>query len=284
MLWDQVVQHCSASTGFAVCFCPPGSYGTGLGQDGCDKTAWTVAVPVSLSWPTSQDIARRFTARPTWVADEILLWQILLGKDTADATGSNVPHYWMSSMKVSVLEAAPGRHVATLYPLFQDDAMAQAAHGRLLSYLAANGNDIMSGTALVHAIEVRAWDAEERPCPVGLDTCEAASFPSCLDAANVSQCLCQDGRLPKHVECAEVRECTLSHEVCHINEVCTLTCDVDECSTGAHTCDSGFEGANQICIDTLGSFQCVCAVGFVKSGSNCTDVDECAGERKKPTP
>lgn len=283
LLWDQIVRHCSASTGFAVCFCPPGFYGTGLGQDGCDERAWTVSVPVSLDWVTSQDIARGFGERSSWVADEILLWQILLGKDTSDATGSNVPHYWLSSTKVSVLEASPGRHVAALYPLFQDNSTAQAARGRLMSYLAENNSTIMGGTALVHAINVSPWDGTVPNCPVESMGCTAESFPFCQDASGEPACECAGGSLPERVECSEVRECTLSHENCHINEVCRLSCDIDECANPANNdCDPN----TQICINKIADYtsadsvgyECECQVGFVASGANCTDVDECDGD------
>jgi uromodulin len=54
-----------------------------------------------------------------------------------------------------------------------------------------------------------------------------------------------------------------------------LVCkDVDECATaGAHNCS-----ANSSCVNTLGSYTCICADGFrLIPGQGCTDVDECAG-------
>lgn len=53
-----------------------------------------------------------------------------------------------------------------------------------------------------------------------------------------------------------------------------LVCvDVDECTTpGVHNCS-----ANSSCVNTLGSYTCVCPDGFLLTpGLGCTDVDECA--------
>lgn len=46
--------------------------------------------------------------------------------------------------------------------------------------------------------------------------------------------------------------------------------DVDECTTGRHTCS-----ADQICYNTRGSFLCQCQPGYEKSGDQCVDRDEC---------
>ena len=47
------------------------------------------------------------------------------------------------------------------------------------------------------------------------------------------------------------------------------TCrDIDECSTGDHRCEHE-------CVNTLGSFSCVCPPGFVQLGDRCVDADEC---------
>ncbi|XP_069036011.1 EGF-containing fibulin-like extracellular matrix protein 1 isoform X1 [Lepisosteus oculatus] len=48
--------------------------------------------------------------------------------------------------------------------------------------------------------------------------------------------------------------------------------DVDECSTGAHSC-----GPDQMCYNTRGSFSCQCSPGYQRTGDQCVDKDECAG-------
>ncbi|XP_046578388.1 fibroblast growth factor receptor 3-like [Haliotis rubra] len=55
--------------------------------------------------------------------------------------------------------------------------------------------------------------------------------------------------------------------------------DVNECVTGEATCDWG---QHEICVDTLGSYECHCATGFDRRGGTCTattaapvDVNQC---------
>ncbi|XP_073252197.1 uncharacterized protein [Porites lutea] len=47
--------------------------------------------------------------------------------------------------------------------------------------------------------------------------------------------------------------------------------DLDECATNAYTC-----GVNAECRNTVGSYRCVCKVGFSGDGYTCNDIDECA--------
>ena len=50
------------------------------------------------------------------------------------------------------------------------------------------------------------------------------------------------------------------------------TCeDVDECASGTYDCDG-----NAHCINTAGSYECACTVGWAGDGKTCEDVDECA--------
>ena len=42
--------------------------------------------------------------------------------------------------------------------------------------------------------------------------------------------------------------------------------DIDECARGTHNCDL----INGDCIDTDGSFQCLCDPGFSGDGTTCT--------------
>ena len=44
--------------------------------------------------------------------------------------------------------------------------------------------------------------------------------------------------------------------------------DVDECERTPCL-------ENKVCVNSLGSFLCVCKTGFIPLDSNCTDVDEC---------
>ncbi len=52
--------------------------------------------------------------------------------------------------------------------------------------------------------------------------------------------------------------------------------DVDECQTGRASCFGG-----RRCVNTIGSYRCACAEGFVADPSTgrCKDVDECEDAR-----
>ena len=50
------------------------------------------------------------------------------------------------------------------------------------------------------------------------------------------------------------------------------TTDVDECAAGTDTCSS-----NSYCENKVDGFDCTCYPGYVKSGDNCVNVNECLG-------
>ncbi|XP_073250793.1 uncharacterized protein [Porites lutea] len=46
--------------------------------------------------------------------------------------------------------------------------------------------------------------------------------------------------------------------------------DLDECTTGSHSCD-----VNSVCQNTVGSYKCSCNAGYTGDGKPCNDIDEC---------
>ena len=48
--------------------------------------------------------------------------------------------------------------------------------------------------------------------------------------------------------------------------------DIDECTRGTDNCD-----VNADCINTEGSFQCVCRAGYEGTGQECTGICMCGG-------
>ena len=97
------------------------------------------------------------------------------------------------------------------------------------------------------------------PGPTACENFDACEFTTCMHGGE-----CTDLEPPSHdFHC----ECPLGYtgDVCEIN--------VNECTTGLHTCNLPSEA----CIDTFGSFQCVCAVGYERSevGPGCVNIDEC---------
>ncbi|CAH3179782.1 unnamed protein product, partial [Porites lobata] len=47
--------------------------------------------------------------------------------------------------------------------------------------------------------------------------------------------------------------------------------DLDECTTGSHSCD-----VNSVCQNTVGSYTCSCNAGYTGDGKPCNDIDECS--------
>merc|ERR1711881_168936 len=62
-------------------------------------------------------------------------------------------------------------------------------------------------------------------------------------------------------------------------EMTAGTCngDVDECTTGSHTCSS-----DATCTNTEGSFTCTCKTGYTGDGFTCSDINECASSNACP--
>lgn len=53
---------------------------------------------------------------------------------------------------------------------------------------------------------------------------------------------------------------------CHIKQAfINFSSEIDECAVGLHTCDN-----NAICINTRGSYECTCQVGYYGDGFSCT--------------
>ncbi|CAH3179090.1 unnamed protein product [Porites evermanni] len=58
---------------------------------------------------------------------------------------------------------------------------------------------------------------------------------------------------------------------CHNCYNYTCFKDLDECTTGSHSCD-----VNSVCQNTVGSYTCPCNVGYTGDGKPCNDIDECS--------
>jgi hypothetical protein len=103
--------------------------------------------------------------------------------------------------------------------------------------------------------QVGSWGACSSSCGTGWRSRAVDCVRSDKALANTSFCALQSK--PAMTEgCSEASGCTYQY--------------VDECATGTHTCSSFAS-----CTDSLGSFQCLCNVGYTGSGTACTDVDEC---------
>ncbi|XP_070549897.1 mucin-like protein [Ptychodera flava] len=125
--------------------------------------------------------------------------------------------------------------------------------------------------------------AASRSCPNG-ETCDHGT---CYVESNVNKCMCDPGyelnTAPGTFGCIAVNECVQETDGCE--QVCIdrtpfyrcecnsgyrleadeRTCsDIDECRENLHDCES-----YEICNNLMGSFECVCRVGFHTDGSGC---------------
>ncbi|CAH3133122.1 unnamed protein product [Porites lobata] len=58
---------------------------------------------------------------------------------------------------------------------------------------------------------------------------------------------------------------------CHNCYNYTCFKDLDECTTGSHSCD-----VNSVCQNNAGSYTCSCNAGYTGDGKTCNDIDECS--------
>ena len=79
----------------------------------------------------------------------------------------------------------------------------------------------------------------------------------------------------------DLDQCTTGSHSCDVNSVCQNTAgtylfillihfthshvDIDECSTNSHSCD-----VNALCSNTAGSYACACKAGFTGDGKTCS--------------
>ncbi|XP_075469905.1 nidogen-2 isoform X2 [Ascaphus truei] len=141
------------------------------------------------------------------------------------------------------------------------------------------------------------------PCYDGTHVCDTRAQCQPATGHNYT-CVCASGYQGDGRDCIDMNECEVGSTRCGQNTVCinlpgSYRCEcrdgykfsgdghhcvlanppVDPCEHGSHTCN----GETSRCIPRGdGLFTCECLAGFVKSGQNCIDVDECAEYRCHP--
>ncbi|XP_073250476.1 uncharacterized protein [Porites lutea] len=88
----------------------------------------------------------------------------------------------------------------------------------------------------------------------------------------------------------DLDECTTGYHSCDVNSVCQNTLGSYKCSCNARYTGDGKPcndidecstnshscDVNAVCSNTVGSYACACKAGFTGDGFTCTDIDECA--------
>lgn len=99
-------------------------------------------------------------------------------------------------------------------------------------------------------------------CLIDIDECTESGSNDQETPQHDCEQICTN--LPWTYECQCNIGFTLDDDERHCN-------DVDECITGNHDCTGLL-----LCINSIGSFQCICPPGYTKEGMSCTNIDECS--------
>lgn len=103
-------------------------------------------------------------------------------------------------------------------------------------------------------------------CEIGAQNCDRHA--TCTNTAGSFKCSCAPGWIGDGLECRGLLHQTHTNLIMwhKILELCAFSLsDLDECSNGTHMCSSS---AN--CMNTLGSYRCLCKEGFSGDGFYCT--------------
>ena len=79
-----------------------------------------------------------------------------------------------------------------------------------------------------------------------------------------------------NITCQDINECTgnTQHSVCNTGyelDGIGACNDINECTSNTHGCD-------QVCNNTIGSYECSCDMGYqLLTNGTCQDIDECLG-------
>ncbi|XP_054466068.1 hemicentin-1 [Anoplopoma fimbria] len=138
-------------------------------------------------------------------------------------------------------------------------------------------------------LDTASYCADEDECAL-----ESPCSHSCNNIMGGFSCTCPSGFTisTETNTCQDIDECSQGSHMCHYNQQCvnavgTYRCqakcgpgfkpsitgtsceDVDECQ------ESALSPCQHQCLNTLGSFRCICHPGYQLSGHRCIDINEC---------
>eukprot|EP00933_Yihiella_yeosuensis_P080566 TRINITY_DN94014_c0_g1_i1.p1 TRINITY_DN94014_c0_g1~~TRINITY_DN94014_c0_g1_i1.p1 ORF type:complete len:1178 (+),score=165.71 TRINITY_DN94014_c0_g1_i1:31-3564(+) len=102
-------------------------------------------------------------------------------------------------------------------------------------------------------------------CVFKKDNC--APLATCTDTVGSFTCTCFNGTVGNGTTCLDVDECNVTARNGTYNSTLIGT------ATGHHPCHD-----NSTCINTPGSFICMCNIGFSGDGENCSSMNECTAQ------
>ena len=102
-------------------------------------------------------------------------------------------------------------------------------------------------------------------CNAGMDIC--ADHASCMDTDGSFMCTCNTGYAGDGMTCNGKKGVLLYFDSKLAKLYCSILkyTDIDECSSGSNNC-----AEQAFCMNTDGSFYCVCNTGYSGDGITCT--------------
>ena len=96
---------------------------------------------------------------------------------------------------------------------------------------------------------------------------------------DINECDKMNGKIDGYIYCGRNVDCVnydkyydCNCQTGYQNFVAYEGCsDINECAAGTDNC-----GSREMCVNTIGSFVCVCRFGFTGIAGSCTDLDECS--------